>query len=106
MRAGLPLVEERAILWHELAHAVRGDTGCLDPVLDTRQEAAAWRYAARRAVPLRALLAALEWSTQADEIADQLKTTPELLRWRMLGLHPAERAAVRRAVETKEDPCP
>jgi hypothetical protein len=95
-RAAIP---ERAILWHEIAHAVRGDVQCLQGPLDRRQEVACWRYAARRAIPLRALLEALRWSDQTHEVADQLKTTEEMLEVRLVALHPAERGACRRVVQ-------
>jgi hypothetical protein len=99
VRRGLRIVEERAILWHEIAHAVRGDVQCLQGPLDRRQEVACWRYAARRAIPLRALLEALRWSDQTHEVADQLKTTEEMLEVRLVALHPAERGACRRVVQ-------
>ena len=103
VRHDLRIVEERAVLWHEIAHAVRGDERCAADVLDKRQEDAAWRYAARRAIPLAALLEALRWSDQVDEVADLLKTTPELLTVRTTTMHPSERGAARRALARRED---
>jgi hypothetical protein len=102
IRKGLLLVEERAVLWHELVHSRRRDRRCADGVLGARQEASVDREAARWAIPLPALLEAMRGEPPLDEAADWLKTTPALLRVRLQGLHPAERAQVRRHLGERE----
>lgn len=102
LRRGLLLVEQRAVLWHELVHARRGDRRCATGVLGTRLEASVDREAARWAIPMPALLEALRGDPTDAEAADILKTTPALLRARMLGLHPAERGQLGRLRTMRE----
>lgn len=102
VRAGLLVVEERAVLWHELVHARRRDRQCVTTVLGTRMEASVDREAARWALPLPALLEAMRGEPPLVEAADWLKTTPALLRVRLKTLHPAERAQVRRHLGERE----
>lgn len=90
-RLGLQ-VERRCVLAHELAHAVRGDLPCGEAVLDARQEAFVEQWAARKLIHLDDLADALRWSRQADEVAEALWVTVDLLEVRMRHLHPAERA--------------
>jgi hypothetical protein len=96
VRAGLLLVEERSVLWHELAHHARGDRRCDSGDRDERH---CEQLAARMAIPLHDLVNALRTSHDVDEAADQLKATPGLLRTRMEGLDFRERAHVRRQLE-------
>ncbi len=96
LRTGLLLVEQRAVLWHELVHADRGDRqGCSD-------ERTCVRDAARRAIDLHELADALAWSEDRHEVADQLKTTAELLDARLANLHPSERGYLQRRLSMKE----
>jgi hypothetical protein len=94
LRSGLLLVQERAVLWHELVHAERGDARCDDPYFDSDQERSVEREAARRAMPFADLLEAGRGATSYAEVADSLKTTEALLHVRLHTLHPAERAAL------------
>lgn len=94
IRSGLLLVEERAVLWHELVHAERGDARCDDPYFDSDQERSVEREAARRAMPFADLLEAGRGALSYAEVADRLKTTEALLHVRLSTLHPAERAAL------------
>lgn len=94
IRKGLLIVQERAVLWHELVHADRGDRRCDDPYFDSDQERSVEREAARRAMPFRDLLEAGRGATSYAEVADALKTTEQLLRVRFGRLHPAERASL------------
>lgn len=103
IRSGLLVVEERAVLWHELVHARRGDRACHLGWFDGRQERSVDREAARWAVPLPALLEALVGARSLAEVADALKTTEQLLRVRIEGLHPVERAAVQRLRDRVEE---
>lgn len=101
IRSGLLVVEERAVLWHELVHADRGDTTPC-PALEGKQEASCTREAARRAIPFTSLVEAHRGAHCRAEVADALKTTEALLQVRLDGLHPAERAALRRQTEWME----
>lgn len=85
-------VDRRCILAHELAHAIRGDLPCGEATLDARQEAWVEQWAARKLIALDDLADALRWSRQADEVAEALWVTVDLLEVRMRHLHPAERA--------------
>lgn len=91
-------VERRSILAHELGHALRRDLPCGDDVLDARQECAVDQWAARKLIDLPALVDALKWSDDPEEVADALWVTRELLDVRVRHLHPSERAWVQRAL--------
>ena len=104
VRAGMLLVEERATLWHELVHADRGDHGDCDEREAARQERTCVQEAARRAIALEPLAVALLWSADLTEVADELKTTPEMLQARLEHLHPAERGYLRQRLASKEHP--
>lgn len=105
LREGLTQAEERAVLWHELTHARRGDRRCAPGVLTARQEASVDREAARWALPLPAVLYAASCCRGADEGAELLETTPRLLTGRLHSLHPSERAALAQVVSAR-DPAP
>lgn len=100
LRDDLLVVEERAVLFHELAHARRGDMTCGWP-LDARMEASVDREAARWAIPLDALLDAVRGEPPLSDVADALKTTEHLLRVRLRSLHPAERGQLQRYLERR-----
>lgn len=86
------------MLWHELAHADRGDEHC-SPKTDRLVN----REAARLALPdIKAVAAALLWSGDINEQADELKTMPALLRTRLEHLHPSERGYLLRRLSMKE----
>lgn len=98
IRRGLLLVEERAVLWHELVHARRGDEVCTP-----KTDASVDREAARRAMPTNDLVEAFRGARSYAEVADTLKTTVRLLRVRLETLHPAERAALIRLRDKLEE---
>lgn len=91
IRRGLLLVEERSVLWHELAHALRGDTRC---EMGTKDEARCDQLAARWAIPIEDLIAAWQAYEHMDDVADALKVTRHLLDVRVNGLHAGEQAVV------------
>lgn len=99
LRKGMSLVEQRATLIHEVIHAERGDEVCSEKTDRNHVE----REAARRAINVRDLAEALMWSEQPGEVADELKTTEELLAIRLQHLHPAERGFLRRRLSMRED---
>lgn len=82
----------RCTLAHELEHAKRGDECgiALSPVLATRQEIAASARAARQLIALDALVAALLWSQNERELAEELHVDEDTLRIRLLTLTPEE----------------
>jgi Zn-dependent peptidase ImmA (M78 family) len=98
LRGGMPLVEQRATLWHELLHAERGDDVCSDKTERNHVD----RAAARRAIDVECLADALLWSSYPAEIADQLKVTEAMLAQRLEHLHPAERGYLRRRLAGRE----
>ena len=92
----LSQAERRTTLAHELVHvergpAVRGHVGW-----DERQVE---METARRLIGIRELGEALAWSRDPWEVADELWTTPALVRVRLEHLHPAERHYLRRRLE-------
>jgi hypothetical protein len=91
---GLTSTERRCTVVHELVHAERGDVPCDDAVLDARQERWVEREAARRLVPLSALIEALRWTTRADELAEVLDVDAQTLAARVAGLSHVERERV------------
>lgn len=82
----------RCTLAHELEHAKRGDvcSAVMSPVLATRQEIAASVRAARRLIPLDTLVAALLWSQDERELAEELHVDEDTMRIRLLTLTPEE----------------
>jgi Zn-dependent peptidase ImmA (M78 family) len=103
MDSRLKQVDRRCALAHELAHRERGDRPCGLDWFDARQEAAADLMAARWLISRDALLAALRWSDDRHEIADELWVTVDLLRVRLDGLHPSERHYLRRRLAEQEE---
>lgn len=100
----LTQVERRSVLAHELGHVIRGDVPCGDEVLDARQENVVDQWAARQLITLDALVDALRWSRQADEVADCLWVTVDLLEVRIRHLHPSERAYVTGRLTNSDTP--
>lgn len=98
VRRGLMIVQERAVLFHELVHARRGDLYCSD-----KTDRSVDREAARWAMPTAVLLEAFVGARSYAEVADALKTTELLLQVRLGSLHPSERAAVQRLRERMEE---
>lgn len=93
VRRGLSLAEERAVLWHELVHADRGDQSCTTTSVT---EASVDREAARRAMPWPVLRWAVDTASSDHDLIDRLKVDERLVRIRFATLHPAERAHVAR----------
>lgn len=87
--------ERRCTIAHEIVHIERGPMPT-DPYLAALEEAAVQREAARRLIPLPRLLAAIRWSRDLHEVADELWVDVDTLAIRMRYLHPAERAEVDR----------
>lgn len=88
-------VERRCVLMHELVHDERG---LPHPALAAKDEAAVDREAARRLVRFDRLVAAVRWTQDLDELADELWVTRDVLETRLRHLHPSERAQLLEAV--------
>ena len=89
--------QHRATLVHENIHAVDG------PVprwLEAREERRVHRETARRMIPLGELVHVLQTTTDARVAAAMLEVPVALVWARLQGLHPSERHAVRRAIES------
>lgn len=102
-----PQAQRRCTLDHELKHAEDGDVGCQGP----KRERVVSQESARRLISLDRLLSAAVWAHGVEELAEELWVDVETLRCRIEHLHPAERAALRRAIASRdgrsdnEDPC-
>ena len=98
IRPGLTVAHRRSVLAHELRHAHRG------PALRhsmAREEAICDEQAARKLITIEALADTLAWTDSISEAADLLWTTPRMVQVRLDTLHhPAERAYLKRRLET------
>ena len=94
LRHGLSQVKRRCVLAHELVHDERGDVALTEPALNARQELIVERTAARRLIPLHALLDALRWTGHVDEAAEELLVDVTTLRARLDCLTEEERAVL------------
>lgn len=96
VRTGLLLARERAVLWHELVHARRGDERCAGRSLEARQEASVDREAARWAMPWPVLAWGLDRSANLHDLVEHMKVTERLVRVRLATAHPTEKAHISR----------
>lgn len=85
----LTQAERRSTLTHELIHV---DRGAVAPVHVTREELYVDTLAARRLIPLPALLNALRETNNDYKLADELWTDVHTVRVRRENLNPRERA--------------
>lgn len=92
-------VEARCTLAHELLHAIRGPVPA-NPVLAAREERQVEQQAARRLIPLGALIEALKWSRRPSEVAEALGVDEDMLGARMAGMDAVELQAIEEAVES------
>lgn len=90
VRRRLLQAERRCALAHEIIHLERGDTGPCSRAV----EAEVNREVARRLIPFSALMDAMAWSDQIEEIADELWVTPEIAEARIRSLLPAQVAVI------------
>lgn len=94
--------ERRSTIAHELEHIRLGPPPDV-PVLIARDEERVNRAAARRLIPIRALGDALAWSQCPHEVAAELWVDRATVEARLRGLHPSERAYLRRRLEHQHD---
>lgn len=99
---GLDRVEQRCTQAHEEIHAERRDepaTGTpWNDWYDEKREAAVEAEAARRLIPLPALIDALRWSNRDEEVAEQLDVDLDTLRCRSANLTSEECSSIEGAL--------
>ena len=89
-------VGRRCTLAHELEHVLAGDSACGAGMewFDRRQEHLADVRAARKLIPLEALVDANLWGRYPGELADELRVDDDILRVRIHDLTEQERALI------------
>lgn len=80
----------RCTLEHEKIHIERADMGKCRPELEKDID----REVARRLITFDALIDAMAWSSEIDEVADELFVRPEIAQARIDTLRPAEIAII------------
>lgn len=88
--------QRRATETHEAIHA---HDGPVPAWMEAREERRVNRATARRLIALPDLIHALQVTADAHVAAEMLEVPVPMVWSRLNGLHPAERAAVRRAVD-------
>ena len=84
----LQQVERRCALTHELVHLERGHDGCQEPRIE-RQVCA---ETARRLIPVDDLCKHAAWTSNVNELADELWVTERVVTDRLQSLTPEESA--------------
>lgn len=91
--------ERRSSLTHELVHIERGDTCACDAGDESRVR----QETAHRLITLEALAAALAWTRDIAELAEELWVDEITVRTRLEHLHPSERHYLKRRLEHTEE---
>lgn len=100
VRKGMTQVERRCTVAHEVEHALAGDQDPIDYATGARREETRHRAAARKLITFPDLLrAVLLHRHDVAACADELHVDEDTLTTRIRALHPAERHALRRALE-------
>lgn len=102
IEAGHSRAERRSSLAHAVAH-IDLDHKPNHGHFDRRQEAEAHGLAARRLIPLEALIAVARWTRDPVEAAADLEVDVGTLLTRMKHLHPSERTRVRFTIRKLEE---
>lgn len=89
LQRGMSQASRRATLQHELTHVV----------LPSAREHCVDGAAVRQLIPLERLIAAMQWSYDEREIADELWVDVATVRARLDGLTPAEQERVEEALD-------
>lgn len=95
--------ERRSSLAHEMAHWVLDDRADLDDRGGRRQERCADDMAARWLIGLDELAAAMLWSRDETELADELWVDVPTVRARLAALTDAEKDIIERRVRAREE---
>lgn len=98
LRRGMSRAEWNSTVVHEAIHAERGDGPCATEWHEAKQERAVDIEAARRLIPLDALIDALRWSNRDEEVAEQLDVDLDTLRCRSVNLTSDECVAIEAAL--------
>lgn len=98
--SGLTQAERRCTLAHELGHLARGPVPT-DPALAATEERAVDEWAAKRLLPVCALVKAFQWSSYLDEIAEELWVDLRMLRVRLRTLSDTEQDAIMEAIRRR-----
>lgn len=93
---GLSITEGRCTLAHEIAHMDLGHYPTGVGHFDRRQEREADGLAARRLLPLVALVEAVRGGWDLPAAAVELRVTHDVIQSRLDRLHPSERHALRK----------
>lgn len=96
LRPGMTQSQRRTTLTHELEHVARGPVRV---VYAEAEERRVDQQAARHLITLHALGEALAWSQDIHEVAEELWTTPRMVRVRLQHLHPSERHYLARRLD-------
>lgn len=96
LRHGLSQVQRRCVIEHERHHVIRGPGGAI-----AVEERAVDIATAHALISLEDLIRAAQWSRSLPELADELNVTQKVAQVRLNHLHPAERAALRRAMPAR-----
>lgn len=91
LHAGLSQAQRRCTICHELIHLERGPVP-QNPWMKTHEEAFVAQEAARRLITLEDLAAALQWSRDPTEVAEELWVDEDTLQTRLAHLTDAEQA--------------
>lgn len=98
LRRGMTQAQRRTTVLHECLHVERGAP--LE-TLAAREELRVERETARLLMPcIRTVGEALAWAHTLEEAADELWVDEKALRTRLEALHPAERAYLKRRLES------
>lgn len=93
---GMTQAERRCTLTHELVHIERGPC---EPGDEVREEEIVERLAARLLIDMRKLAETLAWAPDTDSAAAELWVDIPTLQARLRGLHPSERAYLRKRLD-------
>lgn len=91
--------ERRSTITHELIHLERGRP-CVG--FEGHEERLVEREAARRLIPLEALIDALRWSQDEHELAEELWVDVDTVKIRLRHLTPAERRFISAELDRRE----
>lgn len=92
--------ERNDAIAHERVHLERGPAL---PGFEEHEERIVEEETARRLIPIGALVSAVRWTRDVNELAEELHCTPETVEVRIRSMrHPAERAALLAALSDVE----
>ena len=91
--------QRRSSLAHELEHLVRGHRGCQAPAVERLVEEAA----ARTLIDADDLLQAFAWTSDPQELADELHVDVDMIQARLRSLTDDEAQRVRLVLKAREE---